>query len=291
MTLACLWVEIVVANDVKLQLGGDFLIDLAQEGEPLLMAMARGGVGKHLAGKVVQGGKEGHRSVPVVVMGPSADVSLAQRQSGLGAFESLTLALFIAAEHQGLLGRVEIEAHDVPEFFLKLKVFGELEIAHPVGLQLMGRPEPLHARFAQAGFTGHRAHAPRPAMRSPGARQTQGPSDSLGRKPWLASPPRGVLETLQAPGGKALPPTSNGQKTHRLLLGDLFVGESLSQPQDDPSPENLPLATGFGVHDAHEFSLLSGAHFNPNRCWHDRHPITGDASIQSYLWDTTPVTI
>jgi hypothetical protein len=46
---------------------------------------------------------------------------------------SLTLALFIAAEHQGLLGRVEIEAHDVPEFFLKPKVFGELEIAHPVG--------------------------------------------------------------------------------------------------------------------------------------------------------------
>jgi len=109
--------RIVVANNVKLQLGGDFLVDLAQEGEPLLMAMARGGVGKHLAGKVVQGGKEGYRSVPVVVMGPGANVSLAQRQSGLGAFESLSLALFIAAEHQGLLGRVEIEAHDVPEFF------------------------------------------------------------------------------------------------------------------------------------------------------------------------------
>ena len=76
--------RIVVANSVKLQLGGDFLVDLAQEGEPLLVAMARGGVGKHLAGKVVQGGKEGHRSVPVVVMGPGANVSLAQRQSGLG---------------------------------------------------------------------------------------------------------------------------------------------------------------------------------------------------------------
>jgi hypothetical protein len=37
--------RIVVANDVQLQLGGDFPIDLAQEGEPLLMAMARGGVG------------------------------------------------------------------------------------------------------------------------------------------------------------------------------------------------------------------------------------------------------
>ena len=221
-------------------------------------------------------------------MGPSADVSLAQRQSGLGAFESLTLALFVAAEHQGLLGRVEIEAHDVPEFFLKLKVFGELEIAHPVGLQLMGRPEPLHARFAQAGFTGHRAHAPRPAMRSPGARQTQGPSDSLRpRKPWLASPPRGVLETLQAPGGKALPPTSNGQKTHRLLLGDLFVGESLSQPQDDPSPEHITLAAGLGLDDTLEFPLLTGSHFNRYSCWHDRQPTKSHPDIQSYLWDIT----
>ena len=60
------------------------------------MAMARGGVGEHLAGKVVQGGKEGHRSMPVGVVGLGTNVSLAQRQSGLGAFESLTLALFIA---------------------------------------------------------------------------------------------------------------------------------------------------------------------------------------------------
>src|SRR6476660_3995347 len=73
--------RVVVADDVKLELGSD-----------LLMAMARGGVGKHLAGKVVQGGKEGHRSMPVEVMSAGANVSLAQRQSGLGAFEGLTLA-------------------------------------------------------------------------------------------------------------------------------------------------------------------------------------------------------
>ena len=223
------------------------------------MAMARGGVGEHLAGKVVQGGKEGHRSMPVVVVGLGTNVSLAQRQSGLGAFQGLTLALFIAAEHQGLLGRIEVEAHHVPKLFLKLKVLGELEIAHPVGLQLMGRPESLHARFAQAGFAGHRAHAPGSAVRSLRARQTQSPPDSLRRKPRLASASRGVLEPLQALGRPSLPPTTNGQKTHRLLLGDLLVGESPRQPQDDPSPENLPLATGFGVHDAHEFSLLSGA--------------------------------
>ena len=46
----------------------DLLIDLAQEGQPLLMAMARSGVGKHLAGKVVERGKEGHRSMAIIVL-------------------------------------------------------------------------------------------------------------------------------------------------------------------------------------------------------------------------------
>jgi enamine deaminase RidA (YjgF/YER057c/UK114 family) len=95
---ACGWNN--CANDVKVELGSHLLIDLAQEGRPLLMGMARGGVGKHLAGKVVQGGKERHRSMPIVVVSPGANVSLAQRQAGLGAFEGLGLALFITAEHQ-----------------------------------------------------------------------------------------------------------------------------------------------------------------------------------------------
>jgi hypothetical protein len=33
---------IIVANDVKVELGSQLLIDLAREGQPLLMAMARG---------------------------------------------------------------------------------------------------------------------------------------------------------------------------------------------------------------------------------------------------------
>ena len=72
--------------------GATCLIDLAQKGQLLLMAMARSGVGEHLAGKVVQGGKEGHRAMPVVVMGLGANVSLAQRQARLAAFERLALA-------------------------------------------------------------------------------------------------------------------------------------------------------------------------------------------------------
>ena len=68
----------------------------------------------------------------IVVVGLGANVSLAQRQARLGAFEGLALALFITAEHQGPIRRIEVEAHHVPKLFLKPKVLGELEIAHPV---------------------------------------------------------------------------------------------------------------------------------------------------------------
>src|SRR4029077_5697838 len=79
---------------VKLELGSDLLIDLAQEGQPLLMAMARSGVGKYLAGKVVQGGKEGHRSMAIVVVGlgcecvpgPKASQAGCVRGPGTGSF-------------------------------------------------------------------------------------------------------------------------------------------------------------------------------------------------------------
>ena len=224
MTLACLWVEIVVANDVKLQLGGDFLIDLAQEGEPLLMAMARGGVGEHLAGKVVQGGKEGHRSVPVVVVGPGANVSLAQRQSGLGAFQGLTLALFIAAEHQGLLGRIEVEAHHVPKLFLKLKVLGELEIAHPVGLQLMGRPESLHARFAQVGLALP-GYAPYAATKSAVETLTNIFAKELRG--------RGISVNAVAPGPTATDLFFNGKTPEQIAhMSKMAPLERLGRPED-----------------------------------------------------------
>ena len=60
---------VVVADDVNIKLGGDLALDLAQEGQPLLMAMTRGGMSEDLARKIAEGGKQGDRSVTVVIVG------------------------------------------------------------------------------------------------------------------------------------------------------------------------------------------------------------------------------
>ena len=104
---------VVVADDVNIKLGRDLALDLAQEGQPLLMAVTRGGMSKNLAREIVEGGKQGDRSVTVVIVSLGADMTLTQRQTGLTALEGLTLALLIATEQQGTIGRIEIEADNV----------------------------------------------------------------------------------------------------------------------------------------------------------------------------------
>src|SRR6476469_9722168 len=86
--------RIVVANNVKLQLGGDFLVDLAQEGEPLLMAMARGGCGQTPCRKGSPGRQRGspfragssHGSGCECVPGPKAIRAGSVREPDTGSF-------------------------------------------------------------------------------------------------------------------------------------------------------------------------------------------------------------
>ena len=65
---------VVVADDVNIKLGGDLALDLAQEGQRLLMAMMRGGMSKNLAREIVECGKQSDSSVTVVIVSLGADM-------------------------------------------------------------------------------------------------------------------------------------------------------------------------------------------------------------------------
>ncbi len=118
---------VIVADEMNIQLGRDLALDLAQEGQPLLMAMTPGGMRQDLPREIVEGRKQGHRSVTIVVVSLGADMTLAQGQTGLTALEGLTLALLIATEQQGPVRGMEIEPHDIPELLFEGQVFGKFE--------------------------------------------------------------------------------------------------------------------------------------------------------------------
>ena len=70
----------------------------------------------------------------LVVMGHGPAAPFLHGQAGLGALESLDLALLIHAQDHGFVGRIEVQPHHVGEFLGEPPVLRELESLRPVRL-------------------------------------------------------------------------------------------------------------------------------------------------------------
>ena len=71
------------------------------------------------AGARVEGGEQRCRAMPYVVVRQGRGAAPLQRQARLCAVERLDLALFVDAEHQRTVGRVQVEADDVGDLLLE----------------------------------------------------------------------------------------------------------------------------------------------------------------------------
>lgn len=120
--LGMLMSGVVVGDQMNRQVLGRFPMDFLEEGQPFLMPMLFGDGRDQFAFQIVQRREQGQRPVSNVIVGGGLDMTDAQRQTGLGALQRLTLRLLVAAQHQGFLRRVEIQPNDIPEFLLKVCV-------------------------------------------------------------------------------------------------------------------------------------------------------------------------
>jgi len=96
--------RLVVHDQVPGEFRRRFGFDLPQKPQPFHMGVTGFGAGNDPASQSVQGGKERRGAVAHMVMGAGANVAQTQGQPGLGAFQRLTLAFLIAAQHQRPLG-------------------------------------------------------------------------------------------------------------------------------------------------------------------------------------------
>jgi hypothetical protein len=78
--------------------------------------------------------------VAFAVVSSALDLSRSHGEQRLGSVQGLDLCLFIHAQRQGPFGRVQIEPHDVSDFFDEQRVARQLEGFEPVGLQGEGAP-------------------------------------------------------------------------------------------------------------------------------------------------------
>jgi len=232
---------VVVANDVDRLVSRNAAIDLFQEGKPLVVAMPTGRVSQNLAAEIVECGKERYRSVPIVVMGACANVTLPERQAGLSALQGLALALFITTEDDCVMGRVQIKADHVPVFFFKLQIVRQLEASHPVWSNALRCPQSLDRGFAQAGMGCHLPHTPRSAVLSASRSQAQGFAHGLGRNARLSASPRRILQARESLATPATSPLTYRRHTRLELLCNFLRSFPGRQSQDDPGTLRLAL--------------------------------------------------
>lgn len=131
---------VVVDNEVQIQTGRSFLIDSFQKADEFLMTMAWHAVSDHFAVQNIQGGEERRGAMAFIVVGESAATAGLHRQSRLGSIQRLDLTLFIHAQNERLLGRIQVEAHHVLQFFHKLRVSAELERFDQMRLEIVLLP-------------------------------------------------------------------------------------------------------------------------------------------------------
>jgi hypothetical protein len=113
--------------------------------------------------------------------------------------------------HDGMRRRIDIEADDVPQLGPELGVAGQLELAHPVRLEAVRSPDPLHRTDADADCFGHHCSRPmrrvarriaerqRPKPLRPTLRHTRTRASR-----WQKPPPRTGIIGRRA-GGRRLP--------------------------------------------------------------------------------------
>src|SRR5437773_2387802 len=153
----------VVVNDRIDHLSlGKMRVDVIEKADELLMPVALHVATDDGAVENVEGGEQGGCAVAFVVVGHRPGAARLHRQSRLGAVEGLDLALLVDRENDGVGGRIDVEADDVPELRGELRVVRQLE-----------RPEPALAlaRGLMSCDRGRRAgaEARRPTGRSTAA--------------------------------------------------------------------------------------------------------------------------
>jgi len=135
---------VIIDHQVDIQLGGDTGLQAAQERQELLMAMAGLAFGKDGTRSNVECCKERRGAMADVVMGDALDIAQAHGQHRLGAIQGLNLALLIHTKYQGVVGRIQVKANDVPHLLDEERIGGELEATTSVRLYGKGLEHAMH---------------------------------------------------------------------------------------------------------------------------------------------------
>ena len=221
----------------------DFRLDRVEKTDELLMPVTLHIAADHRAVENVQGGEQGRRAVPFVVMGHGSSAALFQRQPRLGAVERLNLAFLINRQNDGVRRRIDVKPDDVAQFVDEFRIVRQFELPDPMRLEAMGAPDALDRTDRDASGFGHHHAGP---VRGLAGRVRQSQGDDLfgdiSAQRLNAGRPRLVakeaVETFLHEPFLPAPDASLGlaRSPHDLARADCVGAE-----QNDLSPPNMLL--------------------------------------------------
>ena len=211
---------VVIDDQMYVQVRGHVGLDVSQEGQKLLMAMARFALGEHRPVGDVECGKQGGRAMADIVVSDALHVPEPHRQHRLGSVERLHLGFLIHAQHERMIRGIQVKPDDIAHLLDEEGVGRELETPGAMGLQPEEREVAVHGGLRQPGFGGQ------PLARTMGL--ALGFALELGvdeaRDSLLARAPRATgfqlaVQPGDAAAAKARAPQRDGRAAHTIAPG------------------------------------------------------------------------
>src|SRR5215212_3290100 len=123
----------VVEDQVNVQVRWKTRLDLVEELAEFHGTVTRVAPSDHLAGRHVESRKQARGSVPDIIVRAPFRLPWAQRQKRLRAVERLYLAFLIHAQHEGAVGRGQIQTDDVAHLSAKNGSVDSLKVSDRCG--------------------------------------------------------------------------------------------------------------------------------------------------------------
>ncbi len=252
---------IVVHNQMQRRPLRKLPIQPPQEAQKLLVTVLGHALADNSPIQDIQCREQGGSTMPLVVVGHGSAASFFHGQARLGPLEGLDLTLFVHAQDDGFVRRIEVQPHHVGELLGEAPVTGELESLRPMGLQAMGGPDTLHGSLADALCPCHATSAP--VSRTRRLRLSSGFHNPLhllgGIRHRTASAGQNRGDSFGTTLQEALTPKDDGGTADARLSCDPDIGQTVSGKEGDLRPEGNALGRIMGANPGFQgASLLEG---------------------------------
>jgi len=177
--------------------------------------------------------QEGNCSVARGIMRGGSHMPNAKWQTRLRSLKGLALAFLVATEHRCFFGRIQIEANDIPEFFLEPAIVGNFKGAREVRLDIVGLPNLVDGLIADSLGFGHGARGPALATFRRAGCFVKDFGAELRADRGLSPATLGFLKTCQSIRAKALFPFNDHRAAYANTLAALLLAEPICTMEND----------------------------------------------------------